>query len=219
MRRLLFQKRFFSDGRALQNSFIRSVKSNESTTSNILEHPVAFPSRAAGQNIPTESQPNNNRSDHTFKPTGSPSYSTITESLPSHLTPTFVHDNLPQDTTTQNLIHFSPKIKGLTSSSFIFLVLFKIVIGIGGGGCNAVNNMIQRELVGVDFICANTDAQHLSRTLTENRIQLGRVLTKGLGCGANPNEGWVYLSSYLLLIFPVFNLLDETQLKRVEMKY
>ncbi len=63
------------------------------------------------------------------------------------------------------------------------------MIGVGGGGCNAVNNMIQRELVGVDFICANTDVQHLARTLTENRIQLGRQLTKGLGCGANPNQG------------------------------
>jgi cell division protein FtsZ len=62
-------------------------------------------------------------------------------------------------------------------------------VGVGGGGCNAVNNMIQRELVGVDFICANTDVQHLARTFTENRIQLGRQLTSGLGCGANPNQG------------------------------
>lgn len=52
-----------------------------------------------------------------------------------------------------------------------------------------MNNMIQRELVGVDFICANTDVQHLARTYTENRIQLGRRLTSGLGCGANPNQG------------------------------
>lgn len=71
------------------------------------------------------------------------------------------------------------------------LLFFKLVIGVGGGGCNAVNNMIQRELVGVDFICANTDVQHLARTLTENRIQLGRDLTRGLGCGANPNQGYI----------------------------
>eukprot|EP01041_Mallomonas_annulata_P010579 gene10579-22073_t len=63
------------------------------------------------------------------------------------------------------------------------------VIGVGGGGCNAVNNMISRGLSGVEFICANTDAQHLSTTQTENRIQLGRSLTQGLGCGANPDIG------------------------------
>jgi hypothetical protein len=63
------------------------------------------------------------------------------------------------------------------------------VIGVGGGGCNAVNNMISRGLAGVEFICANTDAQHLSNTLAETRIQIGRELTEGLGCGANPDVG------------------------------
>jgi cell division GTPase FtsZ len=63
------------------------------------------------------------------------------------------------------------------------------VIGVGGGGCNALNNMIARGLTGVDFICTNTDAQHLSSTLAPKKIQLGRKETKGLGCGANPRSG------------------------------
>ena len=64
-----------------------------------------------------------------------------------------------------------------------------IVFGVGGGGCNAVNNMIARGLTGVDFVCANTDAQHLTSTLAPTRIQLGRTSTHGLGCGANPELG------------------------------
>jgi cell division protein FtsZ len=63
------------------------------------------------------------------------------------------------------------------------------VIGVGGGGCNAINNMVARGLSGVEFICANTDAQHLSTTLTDKRIQMGRGITEGLGCGANPDVG------------------------------
>lgn len=63
------------------------------------------------------------------------------------------------------------------------------VFGVGGGGCNAVNNMIARGLAGVHFVCANTDAQHLSTTLAENKLQLGRSTTQGLGCGANPDAG------------------------------
>lgn len=63
------------------------------------------------------------------------------------------------------------------------------VIGVGGAGCNAVNNMIARGLQGVDFICANTDAQHLSTCLAEKKIQIGKATTSGLGCGANPDVG------------------------------
>lgn len=63
------------------------------------------------------------------------------------------------------------------------------VVGVGGGGCNAINNMVARGLSGVDFICLNTDAQHLATTLTEKRIQIGRTTTQGLGCGANPDVG------------------------------
>ncbi|KAF0694868.1 Aste57867_14268 [Aphanomyces stellatus] len=64
-----------------------------------------------------------------------------------------------------------------------------VVVGVGGAGGNAVNNMIARGLQGVDFLVCNTDAQHLKTTLTENRIQMGSELTGGLGCGANPEAG------------------------------
>ena len=63
------------------------------------------------------------------------------------------------------------------------------VIGVGGGGGNAINNMISGELNGVNFIAANTDIQALSNSLAENRIQLGDKLTRGLGAGANPQIG------------------------------
>jgi len=63
------------------------------------------------------------------------------------------------------------------------------VIGVGGGGCNAVNRMIRAKVEGVEFIAANTDAQALKETLTANKLQLGAKLTKGLGAGANPEIG------------------------------
>lgn len=63
------------------------------------------------------------------------------------------------------------------------------VIGIGGGGCNAVNTMISSNLTGVDFIAANTDAQSLKTSLSPTKIQLGVGITKGLGAGADPETG------------------------------
>ncbi|HKL26775.1 MAG TPA: cell division protein FtsZ [Desulfuromonadales bacterium] len=63
------------------------------------------------------------------------------------------------------------------------------VVGIGGGGGNAVNTMIAARVEGVDFIVANTDAQALRFNLAPMRIQLGTKLTKGLGAGANPEVG------------------------------
>ncbi|MFA6034454.1 MAG: cell division protein FtsZ [Myxococcota bacterium] len=63
------------------------------------------------------------------------------------------------------------------------------VIGVGGGGCNAVNTMIQAGLEGVDFIAANTDIQCLNNNLAPVKIQLGPSLTRGLGAGANPEVG------------------------------
>lgn len=63
------------------------------------------------------------------------------------------------------------------------------VIGIGGGGCNAINNMIDSTLSGVEFISANTDAQSLKMNKAPKRIQLGANLTRGLGAGANPEIG------------------------------
>jgi len=63
------------------------------------------------------------------------------------------------------------------------------VIGVGGGGGNAVNTMIKSKLEGVEFIVANTDAQALNANLAPLKIQLGSELTKGLGAGANPDVG------------------------------
>jgi cell division protein FtsZ len=63
------------------------------------------------------------------------------------------------------------------------------VIGVGGGGCNAVNTMIKSGLTGVEFIVANTDSQALAANLAPVKIQLGSDLTKGLGAGANPEVG------------------------------
>jgi len=63
------------------------------------------------------------------------------------------------------------------------------IIGIGGGGCNALNTMIESGLTGVDFIAANTDAQALATSKAPIRLQLGAKLTKGLGSGANPEVG------------------------------
>ncbi|MDD9877411.1 MAG: cell division protein FtsZ [Magnetovibrio sp.] len=63
------------------------------------------------------------------------------------------------------------------------------VIGVGGAGGNAVNNMIRRELEGVDFVVANTDAQSLTQSRADRRIQLGANLTQGLGAGSQPDIG------------------------------
>jgi len=63
------------------------------------------------------------------------------------------------------------------------------VIGVGGGGGNAVKNMLESGIDGVEFICANTDAQALEGTGVKTILQLGGSLTKGLGAGANPDVG------------------------------
>lgn len=63
------------------------------------------------------------------------------------------------------------------------------VVGVGGGGGNAVKHMIASEVEGVDFICANTDAQALTDVEASTVLQLGGAITKGLGAGANPEVG------------------------------
>ena len=63
------------------------------------------------------------------------------------------------------------------------------VFGVGGAGGNAVNNMIEKQLDGVDFVVANTDAQALQQTRAENRVQLGVKVTEGLGAGARASVG------------------------------
>ena len=64
-----------------------------------------------------------------------------------------------------------------------------LVIGVGGGGGNAVNTMISGNLDGVEFVVANTDMQALEANMAPHKIQLGDALTKGLGAGANPEVG------------------------------
>lgn len=64
-----------------------------------------------------------------------------------------------------------------------------IVVGVGGGGNNAVNRMIQEGMKGVEFICINTDKQHLLNCNSATCLQIGEKLTKGLGAGANPEVG------------------------------
>lgn len=63
------------------------------------------------------------------------------------------------------------------------------VIGVGGGGSNAVNYMYQQGIEGVDFLVCNTDAQALNNSPVPNKIQLGQTITEGLGAGANPEVG------------------------------
>jgi len=63
------------------------------------------------------------------------------------------------------------------------------VIGVGGGGCNAVNRMMEADLKGVQFIAVNTDRQALNRCKAETKIQIGEKLTRGLGAGGNPEVG------------------------------
>ena len=63
------------------------------------------------------------------------------------------------------------------------------VIGVGGGGSNAINYMFKQGIIGVDFVVTNTDAQALSESPVPIKIQLGASLTEGLGAGANPEIG------------------------------
>jgi len=63
------------------------------------------------------------------------------------------------------------------------------LVGVGGGGCNAVQHMVQLGIEGVDFICANTDAQALKGMNAQTVLHIGQSITKGLGAGANPEIG------------------------------
>lgn len=64
-----------------------------------------------------------------------------------------------------------------------------VVVGVGGGGNNAINRMINEKLNGVDFVAVNTDVQALHGSLANTKIQIGQKLTRGLGAGANPEIG------------------------------
>jgi cell division protein FtsZ len=85
-----------------------------------------------------------------------------------------------------------------TAANFIIMIHFDLpkeqssiikVIGVGGGGSNAVNHMFSQNIEGVNFIICNTDAQAIAQSKVPNKIQLGPHLTQGLGAGANPSIG------------------------------
>ncbi len=63
------------------------------------------------------------------------------------------------------------------------------VVGVGGGGCNAVNRMIEEGMPGVEFVAVNTDAQALLLSNAPTRVRIGDKLTRGLGAGGNPEMG------------------------------
>ncbi|MEZ5208634.1 MAG: hypothetical protein R2690_17055 [Acidimicrobiales bacterium] len=69
-----------------------------------------------------------------------------------------------------------------------YLAVIKVV-GVGGGGCNAVNRMIDAGLKGVEFIAVNTDAQALLMSDADTKVDIGRELTRGLGAGSDPEVG------------------------------
>ena len=79
------------------------------------------------------------------------------------------------------------------------------VIGVGGGGSNAINHMFKQGIKGVDFIVCNTDSQALENSAVPNKIQLGVTLTEGLGAGANPDVGQ---QSAIESISEIENMLD-----------
>ena len=64
-----------------------------------------------------------------------------------------------------------------------------MVVGVGGGGCNAVNRMVECGIKGVEFVAINTDAQALSESLAKKRVRIGNNLTRGLGAGSDPEQG------------------------------
>ena len=82
------------------------------------------------------------------------------------------------------------------------------VIGVGGGGGNAVNRMIESGMTGVSFIAVNTDVQALKASTAETTIQIGEKLTKGLGAGANPEIGTKAAEESIEEISRVFDDID-----------
>ena len=74
------------------------------------------------------------------------------------------------------------------------------VVGVGGGGGNAVNRMIEEQLQGVEFISVNTDAQALLSSRSDVKIQIGKKLTRGLGAGARPEIGPLDRAHHLVTV-------------------
>ena len=86
------------------------------------------------------------------------------------------------------------------------------VIGVGGGGGNAVNNMIESQIQDVHFLVANTDIQDLTESRAEFKIQIGEKLTKGLGAGGNPEVGRAAALENTKDIRPGFEVLNKTKI-------
>ena len=176
------QKRLLSEGLSLQKAFLRSVKPSTVSDVDVNNNKnvnVTNEKLSSSNNITEKEVINDNL---TSKPWESVSSQKI-------IPPTNNTFNKPSSNTfiqppSRPLIIPSPAATNL--QEFLPRIC---VVGVGGGGCNAINNMVARGLSGVDFICTNTDAQHLATTLTDRRIQLGRSSTQGLGCGANPEVG------------------------------
>ena len=76
----------------------------------------------------------------------------------------------------------------MATASQNYMAIIKVV-GVGGGGVNAVNRMIEAGLRGVEFIAVNTDAQALLMSDADVKLDIGRDLTRGLGAGADPEKG------------------------------
>ena len=87
-----------------------------------------------------------------------------------------------------------------------YLAIIKVV-GIGGGGVNAVNRMIEVGLKGVEFIAINTDAQALLMSDADVKLDIGRELTRGLGAGANPEVGFQAKTSAAIIVLLLFLLI------------
>ena len=95
-------------------------------------------------------------------------------------------EQVPEEASAQEVLDFSPQfVEGLRPPGTPVIK----VMGIGGGGCNAISRMFKENLALVEYFGINTDSQHLSRCDVGNRISIGQSLTRGLGVGANPDLG------------------------------
>jgi len=176
-RQSVLARTFSSEGATLQKAFMRAVKpvAKEEKTINGWHKQE----KSATDKAPAKESENITTATTTANESTSSAASKVDVNVvvPELLLPkqeVIIPSKAPMQFTQGYIQEFAPRI---------------CVVGVGGGGSNAVNNMIARGLSGVDFICANTDAQHLSATLTDKRLQLGRTHTSGLGCGANPEIG------------------------------
>src|SRR3954463_14378756 len=110
----------------------------------------------------------------------------MTRAVPKSCT----HPVLPRQPSERRIASVHPSAGGNAMAAMPqnYLAVIK-VIGVGGGGCNAVNRMIDAGLKGVEFIAINTDAQSLLLSDADVKLDIGRQLTRGLGAGSDPEIG------------------------------